>query len=557
MEILLESEMTRAGLSTAHVDPGTFDAIVIGAGFAGIYMVHSLRQAGFTVHGFETGSGVGGTWYWNRYPGARCDSESMYYSYSFVPDLEQEWPLEERYPGQPEILRYLNHVADRLDIHKYYTYNARVSQLAYDDDSRLWIVRTAAGEERRCRWVITAVGSLSEPNIPDLPGADTFSGLRLYTSRWPHDGVDLSCRRVGIIGTGASGIQSIPIIARQAEHLTVFQRTPQFTIPAANASLPEVFVQLWKKNYREWRRRSRFSTGGVPYPWSERTVMEVIPEKRREAFEAAWEQGGFVFVTGTFADVLSNEEANKSAADFVRAKIDEIVHDPATAEMLKPRDYPLGTKRLPLDTDYYNTFNRSNVTLVDLKQTPIERITPRGVQTTAAHHDLDVLVYATGFDALTGALLAIDITGRAGRRLADAWAEQPLTYLGIAIPGIPNLFTITGPGSPSVLVNMPTAIEQHVEWISDFIKWATKHGVEQVEARDSAAVEWTAHVQEVANMTLFPKAGSWYMGANIPGKPRFFLPYVGGFDVYQDKCNAEAESGYQSFDKVRISKGLR
>lgn len=536
--------------ASARATPDTYDAIVIGAGFAGIYMVYRLREAGFTVHGFETGSGVGGTWYWNRYPGARCDSESMFYSYSFLPDLEQEWPLEERYPGQPEVLRYLNHVADRLDIHKHFTYNSRITHLTYDDDSRLWSVRTDTGEQRKCRWVVTAVGSLSQPNIPEIPGADSFAGLRLYTSRWPHNPVDLTGTQVGIIGTGASGIQSIPIIASQAEHLTVFQRTPQFTIPAANGLLPEPFVQLWKKNYREWRRRSRFSQGGVPYPWTERTAMEVTAEKRREAFEAAWEQGGFVFVTGTFGDVLSDEEANECAADFVRDKIDQIVRDPETAEMLKPRDYPLGTKRLPLDTNYYETFNRPNVTLVDLRRTPIERITPRGVQTTSAHHDLDVLVYATGFDALTGALLAIDITGRAGRRLSDAWAEQPLTYLGLAIPGFPNLLTITGPGSPSVLVNMPTAIEQHVEWIEDLIKWATHNDLEQIEPRDSAATEWTSHVQEVANLTLFPKAGSWYMGANIPGKPRFFLPYVGGFDVYQDKCNAESESGYEHFDRL-------
>jgi cation diffusion facilitator CzcD-associated flavoprotein CzcO len=526
----------------------TLDAVVIGAGFAGMYMVYRLRQAGFAVHGFEAGDGVGGTWYWNRYPGARCDSETMYYSYSFLKDVEQEWPLQERYPGQPEILRYLNHAADRMDVLKDFTFNARVSSIAFDDSEKTWTVQTESGQSRRSRWVITAVGCLSDANVPEIEGADSFAGQLLHTGQWPHEPVDFTGKRVGIVGTGASGIQAIPVIAAQADHLTVFQRTAQFTIPAANGPLSEDLAAMWKENYEEWRRRGRFSRGGVPYPATDRTALEMTAEERREAYEAAWEEGGFVFALGTFADLLVDEDANETAAEFVRSKIDEIVQDPGVAEMLKPREFPFATKRLPLDTDYYQTFNRPNVTLVDIKQTPIERITPTGVQTTAGFHELDVLVFATGFDALTGPLLAMNIRGRAGRKLADAWGEGPVTYLGLGVPEFPNLLTITGPGSPSVLSNMPVSIEQHVEWIGDFMEWARQHDVEEVEPTHQATLEWTAHVQEVANTTLYPKAASWYMGANIPGKPRLFLPYVGGVDTYRYKCDEVAGHGYEGFE---------
>ncbi len=532
----------------SEVASDTIDAVVIGAGFAGMYMVYRLREAGFTVHGFEAGDGVGGTWYWNRYPGARCDSETMYYSYSFLADVEQEWPLQERYPGQPEILRYLNHVADHMDVKKDFTFNARVSGIAFDDSDQTWTVRTEGGDSRRARWVITAVGCLSDANQPEIEGAESFQGVQLHTGHWPHEPVDFTGKRVGIVGTGASGIQAIPVIAEQAEHLTVFQRTAQFTIPAANGPLSEDMADMWKENYPEWRRRARFSRGGVPYPATDRTALEMTPDQQRAAYEAAWEEGGFVFALGTFADILTDEEANQTAADFVRAKIDEIVHDPQVAEMLKPWEFPFATKRLPLDTNYYETFNRPNVTLVDIKRTPIERITPTGVQTTAGTHELDILVYATGFDALTGPLLAMDIRGRAGRKLADAWAEGPVTYLGLGVPEFPNLLTITGPGSPSVLSNMPVSIEQHVEWIGDFMEWARQHGVEQVEPTHQATLDWTAHVQEVANTTLYPKAASWYMGANIPGKPRLFLPYVGGVDTYRYKCDEVAANGYEGFE---------
>jgi cation diffusion facilitator CzcD-associated flavoprotein CzcO len=523
------------------------DAVVIGAGFAGLYMLYRLREQGFSVHGFERGSGVGGTWYWNRYPGARCDSEIMYYSFSFLPDLEQEWPLAERYPGQAEILRYLEHVADRLDLRKDFTFDARVTAIEYDEAANLWRLRTERGQQAAARYVVAAVGCLSTANRPDFQGADSFAGLSLHTGDWPREPVDFTGKRVGIIGTGASGIQAIPVIAEQAAHLTVFQRTAQFTIPAENGPLDPQFARLWKQNYREWRRRGRESAGGIPYPRSERSALEVTDAERQAAFEAAWGAGGFMFTFGTFGDLLVSEEANKTAADFVRSKIDQIVQDPKVAEMLKPSGFPLGSKRLPLDTNYYETFNRPNVTLVDLRATPIKEITPTGIRTSGGEFDLDVIVYATGFDALTGPLLALGIRGRGGRPLDQAWADGPRTYLGLAVPGFPNLLTITGPGSPSVLSNMPVAIEQHVEWIGDCLVWLRERGIDGIEATEPATATWTQHVQDVANLTLFPKAASWYMGANIPGKPRLFLPYIGGVGNYRHKCDEVAANGYEGF----------
>ena len=525
-----------------------YDAIVIGAGFAGMYMLHRLREMGLSVHGFEAGSGVGGTWYWNRYPGARCDSESMYYSYSFLPELEQEWPLEERYPGQPQILRYLEHVADRLDLRPDFTFNASITSCRYACDTNRWTVTTQDGSQATATYVVTAVGCLSTANKPVFPGAEQFAGRSLHTGNWPHEPVDFTGKRVGVIGTGASGIQAIPVIAEQAGHLTVFQRTAQFTIPAANGPLDPQFTALWKQNYREWRRRGQQSQGGFPFPASTVSALEATPDERHRAFEAAWEQGGFMFASGTYGDLVINEEANQTVADFVRSKIGEIVHDPAVAEKLKPRTFPFGTKRLPLDTNYYQTFNRPNVSLVDLRETPIEEITATGIRTTASEHELDIIVYATGFDALTGPLLALGIQGRDGTALADVWADGPKTYLGVAVPDFPNLFTITGPGSPSVLSNMPVSIEQHVEWIGDCIAYLREHDIPLIEARRDAMEQWTQHVQDVAHRTLYPKAASWYMGANIPGKPRLFLPYIGGVGNYRIKCDAVAAAGYEGFD---------
>jgi len=524
------------------------DAIVIGAGFAGLYMVYRLREQGMSVRGFEAGGDVGGTWYWNRYPGARCDSESMYYSYSFLTELEQEWPLAERYPGQPEILRYLEHVADRLRLRDDFTFNTRITSARYDDQTGRWTIRAADGTEATATFLVTAVGCLSAANQPAFPGDGDFRGRMLHTGNWPHQPVDFTGQRVGVIGTGASAIQAIPVIAEQAAQLTVFQRTAQFTIPAANGPLDPQLTALWKQNYQEWRRRGRYSRAGSPFPASTVSALEVSPEQRRAAFEGAWEQGGFMFTAGTFNDLTVDPRANEIAADFVRAKIDEIVDDPAVADLLKPRTFPFGTKRLPLDTNYYQTYNRPNVRLVDLRATPIERITAGGIRTAGEDHPLDVIVYATGFDALTGPLDALGIQGRDGRALAEAWADGPKTYLGLAVPGFPNLLTITGPGSPSVLSNMPVSIEQHVEWISDCLGYLREHGVSTIEARPDATELWSDHVQKVAQSTLYPRAASWYMGANIPGKPRLFLPYIGGVSVYRDKCDAVAAAGYEGFE---------
>ena len=543
--------MSEEPRSAETVDDGpalVTDAIVIGAGFAGLYMLYLLREQGMSVRGFEAGGGVGGTWYWNRYPGARCDSESMYYSYSFLPDLEQEWPLEERYPGQPQILEYLEHVADRLKLRDDFTFNTRVTSASYDEDTSRWTVRTADGAEAAATYLVTAVGCLSAANKPVFPGTEVFRGLTLHTANWPHEPVDLAGKRVAVIGTGASAIQAIPVIAEQAGQLTVFQRTAQFTIPAANGPLDPQLAALWKQNYREWRRRGRHSRAGIPYPASTISALEVSAEQRRATFEGAWEQGGFTFSQGTFNDLVVDHRANETAAEFIRSKIDEIVDDPAVADRLKPRTFPFGTKRLPLDTNYYQTFNRPNVQLVDLRDTPIERITQDGIRTADASFPLDVIVFATGFDALTGPLEALGIQGRQGRSLSEAWSQGPKTYLGLAMPGFPNLFTITGPGSPSVLSNMPVSIEQHAEWISNCIGYLRRHGLGTIEARPDAMELWSDHVQEVANRTLYPEAASWYMGANIPGKPRLFLPYIGGVGNYRDKCEAVAANGYEGFE---------
>lgn len=534
-------------------DTKPLDALVVGAGFAGLHMVYKLRELGFSVHGVEAGAGPGGTWYWNRYPGARCDSEIMYYSFSFLPELEQKWPLVERYPEQPDILRYLEQVTDRLDLRKEFSFETRVSSLSYDEAENLWTARSESGQTWTARFVVTAVGCLSAANTPDIPGADTFTGRSLHTGAWPHDPVDLTGLRVGIIGTGASAIQAIPVIAEQAGHLTVFQRTAQFTIPAANGPLDPQFVELWKQNYREWRRRAKLSRAGIPYTGSDVSALEVSEEERRARYERTWEQGGFLFSLGTFNDLLTDEKANATAADFVRAKIDEIVDDPAVAERLKPAGYPIATKRLPLDSGYYATYNRPNVTLVDLRESPIEEITGSGIRTGAELHELDVIIYATGFDALTGPLTALNITGRGGQGLEDAWAEGPHTYLGLGVPGFPNLFTITGPGSPSVLSNMPVSTEQHAEWIGDCLAHLRERGIDRIEATPEATSEWTDHVQEVAAGTLYPKAASWYMGANIPGKPRLFLPYVGGVGNYRVKCDQVAANGYAGFELAGVT----
>jgi cyclohexanone monooxygenase len=534
------------GASAGRGQRVDYDAVVIGAGFAGLYMVYRLREVGFRVLGLEAGDGVGGTWYWNRYPGARCDSESMYYSFSFLPDLEQEWPLEERYPTQPVILRYLQTVAERLDLLKDFTFGARADSVRYDAQAGRWTVR-AAGLMVTARYVVTAVGALSAASRPQLAGAGDFAGKQYSTASWPHEPVSLAGKRVGLIGTGSSGVQVLPELARQALSVTVFQRTAQFVTPARQEPLDPRMVALWKANYQEIRRRTKITAGGIPIPSPVRSALELSVAERAAVCEEAWRRGGIWFLDGTFSDAVTSLEANAVVADFVRSKIEQIVDDPVVAEKLKPRTHAWGTKRVPVGSDYYETYNRPNVSLVDLRADPVERITPAGIQTAAAEHPLDVIVYATGFDALTGSLLRLGIAGRDGYRLDDAWASGPRTYLGLMVPRFPNLFTITGPGSPGVVTNVPVAIEQHVEWIADLLCYLRERGYDTVEATPDAAGEWTAHVQEVADATLYPTADSWYMGANIPGKPRVFLPYIGGLGVYRRRCDQIAADGYPGF----------
>lgn len=522
------------------------DAVIVGAGFAGLYMLHRLRQLGLSVRVYEAGSGVGGTWFWNRYPGARCDIPSMDYSYSFSPELQDEWRWTERYATQPEILRYLEHVADRFDLRRDIQLGTRVTAAAFDEATSRWAIQTDGGARVSARFLIMATGCLSVAKTPDFKGLETFGGKRYHTSRWPHEGVDFTGQRVGVIGTGSSGVQVIPLVAEQASHLFVFQRTPSFSVPARNAPLDPAYEAQMKASYAEYRRKARETRAGILMEVNPKSALEVSPEEREREYQARWEQGGTPFLA-TFSDVMRSREANETAAEFVRARIREAVRDPAVAEALCPRGYPLGTRRLCVDTRYYETYNRDNVTLVDVRASPIEEVTPRGLRTRSAEYELDSLVLATGFDAMTGALTSIDIRGRGGALLRQRWADGPRTYLGLAIAGFPNLFTITGPGSPSVFSNAIVSIEQHVEWISDCIAYLRERRVERIEATAEAEDRWVSHAREVADGTLYPLANSWYIGANIPGKPRVLMPYAGGVGAYRKRCEEIAARGYEGF----------
>jgi cation diffusion facilitator CzcD-associated flavoprotein CzcO len=523
------------------------DAVVVGAGFSGLYMLHRLRELGLSARVYEAADGVGGTWYWNRYPGARCDSESYYYSYSFSDEIQQEWEWTCRYPEQPEILRYLNFVADKLDLRQDIQFSTRVAAAVYNERTHRWDIETDKAERVSARFLITAVGCLSAAQVPDIKGRDSFAGATYHTGHWPHEGVDFSGKRVGIIGTGSSGIQSIPVIASQAAHLTVFQRTPNFSVPARNALMKPEFQQEVKANYGSIRKKVRESAFGMPFDIPEKAALEDSADERRRRYDELWDKGGFGFLFLSYNDLIFNKDANDTAAEYVRGRIREIVKDPVTAEKLSPRSHPIGTKRPPIDTDYYETFNRDNVTLVDIKASPIEEITGDGIRTRDGEYQLDSIVFATGFDAMTGALFNLGIRGKGGVSLKEKWADGPHTYLGIATAGFPNLFIITGPGSPSVLSNMPPSIEQHVEWIADCIQYLQSHQLGLIEATQEAQDAWVAHVNELGNATLFPQADSWYMGANIPGKPRVFLPYCGGVGVYRQHCAEVAEKGYEGF----------
>lgn len=523
------------------------DAVVVGAGFSGLYMVYRLRQAGFSVQAIEAAPSVGGTWYWNCYPGARCDIESMQYSYSFSEELQQEWIWSERYATQPEILEYLNHVADRFDLRRHILLSTQVDSAVLDEATLRWELGTACGKRYSARFCIMATGCLTTPRLPEIEGVESFAGAIYHTARWPRSGVDFSDKRVGVIGTGSTAIQLIPLIADSAAALSVFQRTPNFSVPARNAPLTPDQVHWTKQQYGEIRQQARHSSGGLFNPQQATgPAMADSAEQRRATFEAAWQRGGVTYMS-VYTDILVDPAANDSAAEYVRERIREIVHDPAVAEALCPDGHPLGAKRLSVDTGYYETFNRPNVTLVDLRSTPIERITPDGVAYGDRKLALDALIFATGFDAMTGALLAIDIRGRNGRPLSECWAQGPRTYLGLGIAGFPNLFVVAGPGSPSVLSNMVVSIEQHVDWISDCLAKMRAQDACSIEPSEEAQDAWVEHVNAVANATLYGRANSWYAGANVPGKPRVFAPYVGGVGNYRARCDEVAANGYTGF----------
>ncbi len=522
------------------------DVIIVGAGIAGMYMLYRIRKLGLSARVIEAASDLGGTWYWNRYPGARCDTDTLEYSYSFDEALQQEWEWPQRYPTQTEILEYLNHVADRFDLRPDITFNTRVEAAVFAEATNRWQVHTDAEGELSAQFLIMATGCLSVPNIPNINGVGTFKGPVYHTARWPREGVDLSGKRVAVIGTGSSAVQAIPVIARQAERLTVFQRSPQWSVPAHNRPVDPDYVAEIKADYVGFRARNRLQPGAQlsHIPANDFSATSVSEAERQRILEERWQLGGFPFF-GAFNDITVNPDSNKTMADFVRTKIREIVKDPVVAEMLIP-DYTIHCKRPVLDSGYFETYNRCNVQLVDISGDPIQTITPKGIRTAEAEFDLDLIVLATGFDAMTGALLRIDIRGRKGLPLRDKWSAGPLTYLGLGVPGFPNLFTITGPGSPSVLTNMMVAIEQHVEWVADCVKFMVEHDHACIEATEEAQEAWVAHVNEVAGNTLSVTCHSWYLGANIPGKPRVFMP-LPGFPPYVEKCEEVAAKGYEGF----------
>ncbi|MGE0312171.1 MAG: flavin-containing monooxygenase [Lautropia sp.] len=533
------------GPRAAAADAGV-DLVIVGAGFAGMAMLHAARGQGLRARVFEAGAEVGGTWYWNRYPGARCDIESLEYSYQFSESLQQQWHWTERFAAQPEILRYAIHVADRFGLRRDIAFSTRVLSARFDETDGAWLVGTDDGQATRARFLVMATGCLSSTHLPAIAGRETFAGESLHTGAWPHGPVDFTGRRVAVIGTGSSAVQSIPLIAEQASALIVFQRTATWSIPARNRPVDPAYEAQVKADYAGFRRRNDLMQAGfgANQPRNDRSVLDASPAERDAVFAAFWARGGLGF-GATFNDLMLGEEANGYATAFLRARIREIVRDPAVAELLCPRQ-PVGCKRICIDSGYYETFNRDNVSLVDVSATPIERITPRGPVVAGREYPVDAIVYATGFDAMTGALLKIDIRGRDGVSLRSRWEAGPTTYLGLSIAGFPNLFTISGPGSPSVLTNMLVSIEQHVNWIADCLAWMRVHGRTRIEADPDAERAWGAHVNAVADRTLYPRCNSWYLGANVDGKPRVFMPLI-GFPAYVEKCNAVARGGYTGF----------
>lgn len=531
-------------------DEQQLDVLVVGAGFAGLYALHKLRGQGLSVRALEAAPELGGTWYYNRYPGARCDVESVDYCYSFSEELQQEWHWTEKYATQAEILRYLNWVADKLDLRRHIGFDTRVVSAVFDEAKLRWTVSTDTERTVKARFVLMATGPLSDAMRPDFPGLDTFAGDIHHTAHWPDQPVDFTGKRVAVIGTGSSGIQSIPIIAEQAAQLYVFQRTPNYSVPAGNKPLSSEELDDIKNGYAERRRLSWSSGGGSPHITAAKPAMEYSPEERRAAFEKRWQLGGVLY-SKTFPDQMTDPAANEEARKFYEEKVRAVIDDAAVADLLIPTDHPIGTKRICTDSNYFQTFNKPNVTLVSVRNTPIESVDPTGINTTDQHYDLDMIVLATGFDALTGALAKIDIVGRAGVKLGDSWAHGPRTYLGLGVDGFPNLFVISGPGAPAVLANMVLHAEAQVNWIAEAITYLDGHGYAAIEATRDEVDRWGAELGRLADATLFTKANSWYMGANVPGKPRGFMLFVGGFATYNQICAEVAGAGYKGFDLIK------
>jgi cation diffusion facilitator CzcD-associated flavoprotein CzcO len=525
------------------------DVVVVGAGFAGVYALHKLRAQGLSVRVLEAAPELGGTWYYNRYPGARCDVESVDYCYSFSDELQQEWTWTEKYATQSEILDYLNWVADKLDLRRDIVFGTHVVSAVLDETTLRWTVKTDTGPTFSARFVVMATGPLSAAMTPDFPGLDTFAGEIRHTAHWPHEPVDFTGKRVAVIGTGSSGIQSIPIIAEQAAHLYVFQRTPNYSVPAGNSPLSAEQLDEIRAGYQQRRDLSWRSGGGSPHLTAAKPTMAYTGEERRAAFEKRWQLGGVLF-SKTFPDQMTDLEANEEARKFYEEKVRAVIEDPAVADLLIPTDHPIGTKRICTDSNYFQTFNRPNVTLISVRDTPIQSVDSNGINTDT-HYDLDMIVLATGFDALTGALGSIDIVGRGGATLREDWAHGPRTYLGLGVDGFPNLFLISGPGAPAVLANMVLHAEAQVDWIAQAIRHLDSHECAAIEATMDSVDGWGAECARRAETTLFTKANSWYMGANVPGKPRGFMLFVGGFATYNDICADVADAGYRGFDLIK------
>lgn len=537
------------GIDAGRRQDTDVDAVVVGAGFSGLYMLHRLRdELGLSVKVIEKADDVGGTWYWNKYPGARCDSRSWFYCFSFDEEIRNEWEYSEKFPEQPEVQEYQRFVADKLDLRPDIEFNTEVTSAEFDEDEELWKIATDDGSTIRTQFFVPAVGNLSKPYLPDFDGLESFDGEWYHTAKWPEEGVDFSGKRVGLVGTGSTGIQIMPRLAERSGHLTAFQRTPNYGVPARNEPLTDEDWEEIRENYEEMWERAHASDAGLGFETDFDSIDDASEEEIEQALEEGWEEGAQGLLN-VFGDVLINEEANERVAEFIRSKIREIVDDPETAEKLVPTDHPYGAKRPPLTYDgYYEKYNRDDVELVDVKASPIERIEPDGIRTGDSTYDLDIIVFATGFDAVTGTIEHLNIQGRNGTELEEKWDAGPRTYLGLATHEFPNMFMVTGPQSPSVLTNMTVAIEQHVEWISECIEHVLENGYSIIEPTEEAEDEWVQHNSDVAEQTLYPDADSWYSGNNIPGKEDTFLIYPGGLVAYNQKCDEVVENDYEGFE---------